>query len=250
MYSTSLSLQPQPAGDNLPAEVAELYEAELAKSMGTGFVPMPIAITIEHRRRVFTAPDGEEIREIRGVILHSQINRGYWEPGEKRPVCFSGDGAAGTDAAGQTHTCAKCAKNQFGSRQAANGKAKGKACKEMRRLLILPDGYSLPIIVTVPPTSLRNFDRYASTLATRKKIPLSAVATLITLEKAESGGNEFARMVFEKIGVLPPEEFIQVIKVRDEVLGGIDLGQISEEEMEEPMSEGEGGGPDLAEIDF
>lgn len=235
--------------NSLPPEIAELYETELAKSMGTGFVPTPINVTVEHRRRVFAFPDGEEARELKGVILRSQINRGYWEPGEKRPVCFSGDGATGTDAAGQTHLCAKCAKNQFGSRQAANGKAKGKACKEMRRLLMLPEGYSLPVIITVPPTSLKNFDRYASALATRRT-PLAAVVTLVSLEKAESGGNEFARMTFEKAGVLAPEEFARVIKNRDEFLGSVDLAQVPEEDMEEPLAGDEGGGPDLAEIEF
>jgi len=230
----------------VPAEMEALYQAELER-MGTGFQATPVSVKVEHRRRVFAFPDGEEARELVGVILDSRIIRGYWDSnsGDKRPAWFSADGLEGEDAAGGRRECVACPRNQFGSK--AGGR--GKACKEMRRLLFLPEGYAIPVVVTVPPTSLRGFDRYATALAMRRT-PLSAVVTRIGLEAAQSGGNEDARMVFERAGTLGPEEFRRAVALRDEVLRAADVLAQAPEEDEAGEDRGAGAAPDLASLEF
>ena len=56
--------------------------------------------------------------------------------------------------------CAECPLNQWGS-----GNGRGKACKDLRRLIVLVEGWSMPAIMTLPPTSVKAFDTYASAQA-------------------------------------------------------------------------------------
>ena len=74
---------------------------------------------------------------IEGVILYNHDTCAYWPEGSEyddnvTPLCSSVDGKTGYGAPGGV--CATCALNQYGSVE----KGKGKACKNMRNLYILP----------------------------------------------------------------------------------------------------------------
>ena len=221
------------------------YDELLAKELeieSDGFQLTPLRFAVEHRTRNFAGPDGQTLRQIRGVILKSQINRGYWKPGNPKPVCTSADGLKGIDASGVERQCATCPKNRFGTATRLNESGqvvpgRGKACKEMRRLLVLPTGYELPIILTVPPTSLKRFDEYASSLRMRR-IPLISVETTIRLEEAQlQEGMSFAKMSFEAGDAVPREQIERLIGLREEILRRVDLTAVDETEFGEPGEE-------------
>lgn len=221
------------------------YDEFLARELeleSDGFQLTPLRFAVEHRTRNFAGPDGQTMRQIRGVILKSQINRGYWKPGNPKPVCTSSDGIRGVDVNGTERQCAACPKNRFGTATRLNESGqvvpgRGKACKEMRRLLVLPNGYELPIILTVPPSSLRRFDEYASSLRMRR-VPLIAIETTIRLEEAQADGMSFARLAFEAGDAVPREQVERLVALREEVLRRVDLSTVEDEsEFGEPGEE-------------
>lgn len=167
------------------------------------------------------APDGDEPAEaIEGVVLHHGAARGYWShafSGDTPPDCSSVDGRTGTTNPSLTPDvlasignpgglCATCPLNQWGSKRGPDGKpTNGKACKEMRRLWVLRKGDVLPIVVTMPPTSLGAFLDYAGKLSQRG-IGMRSVLTRIGLVEAKNrGGIKYAQATFWRSGNLDAE---------------------------------------------
>lgn len=101
--------------------------------------------------------------------------------GKRHPDCWSLDALRPETAAfpSQCARCAICAKNQYGS------KGRGKACKNLRRLLLKLDAHLLPYILTIPRTSLKEIARHLTVL-TNVQIPASAAVTQFTLSAAKN----------------------------------------------------------------
>jgi len=174
----------------------------------------------------FLVGEGETVKTFTAIVAISQKIRGYW-PGSgtgNAPLCSSPDGVRGffaTDPDGdqirdattakQPHPairiydagqpvpdifgCASCPLNQWGSEhQRRGGEGRGKACKEMRRLLLLIDGWALPALMSLPPTSIRPWDAYCSGQASRKSAYF-AVRTKFELDAAKANGGETYNVV-------------------------------------------------------
>lgn len=168
---------------------------------------------------------GDETRKtFTAVVAISQKIRGYWpDTGTgNAPACSSPNGSVGLfnselsdeqfKAATSTknpHTgvmflsenkplpevfaCASCPMNQWGSEHQRRA-GKGKACKEMRRLLLLIDDYAMPAILALPPTSIKAWDNYCSALAARRGAYF-AVKTKFELDSAKAQGGETYNIV-------------------------------------------------------
>jgi len=117
----------------------------------------------------------KSIDVIDGVLLDYKAVKAYWEHsfdeggGGTPPDCSSNDnihgiGTVGGDPPGSL--CDHCALNQFGS--AGEGR-KGKACKEMRLLFLLPKKAVTPLVIGLPPTSLKGFRQYLMRLSSGEK---------------------------------------------------------------------------------
>src|SRR5690606_3893940 len=137
--------------------------------------------------------EGETVKEIVGVIVdHHRVNA-YW------PAAFSGQGQApacsgldgklgvatpgsGLPWAGRENACANCAFNQFGS--ADDGA--GKACKNMVRLYVLREGEAFPLMLTLPPTSIRNWANYLAKRVLGRGLRPHQVVTRIGLKREQS----------------------------------------------------------------
>lgn len=140
------------------------------------------------------------------VILASPVERLYYaeryDPTKKvGPACT----AISINAIGMTPvqtgeglpvqhaTCEGCPKNEWGS--AANG-GKGKACRETRRLILLPsDALTSPEVIAAaeiaalrpPVTSLKNYAGYVQTIAaTYKRPPLAMVTEIAVVPDAKT----------------------------------------------------------------
>jgi len=139
-------------------------------------------------------------KTIEGVIVYQHNANAYWEDTDgsgSPPDCSSQDGHTGYGAPGGA--CAACPYNQFGSGEGGLGKA----CKNMRNIYLLRDGDMLPLLISLPPTSLKAFQVYANNIRFAGRA-LSGVRTQVSLKKQEGNGNTYSVAVFRMTGTLAP----------------------------------------------
>ena len=149
-------------------------------------------------------PDTET--ELVGIIIDHHPTNGYWRDpysgGSVSPDCSSMDGKLGViTETGCVRSCDGCPFNQFGSADDGNGKA----CKNMHRIYLLREGEMLPIILTLPPTSIKPFKEYLAKRVLLAKPPKRCwqVITKITLKTdTSSAGIKYSKAVFTKVGLL------------------------------------------------
>lgn len=105
-----------------------------------------------------------------------------------------------------------CKFNKFGS-----GKNGSKACKNRRRLFLLKENETFPIILSLPASSLKEFSRYIKRLVfSRKKS--NAVVTKFSLKKAvNTGGIAYSQAQFKVDRDLTKEEFEIVSATSDQI---------------------------------
>ena len=158
-------------------------------------------------------PDNPETAQIlTGVIVHHHAVNSYW-PGKydgsnTLPDCSSADGKQGLDIkTGELRDCSTCPFNQFGS----SSKGNGKACKNGHRIYLLRSGEVLPVLISLPPTSLRAFKDYIAKRLVLKGKRTSSVLTTIKLKREKSAdGIAYSSCVFTKAGDLTPAQIEQV----------------------------------------
>jgi hypothetical protein len=138
------------------------------------------------------------------VILAAPVERLYYDTRYDPtklvgPKCFAiaaiATGMGPTDRVeGKQHdTCEGCPKNEWGS--ATNG-GKGKACRETRRLLLIPadsigsvDAVKAAEVAALRPpvTSLKNYATYVQTVATTlKRPPLAVISEIAVVPDAKT----------------------------------------------------------------
>lgn len=164
----------------------------------------------------FVDESGETVKELVGVIVYKDKVRGYWDRSadDNVPECSSIGGVTGTTRNGETRSCANCPYNQWGSAVDEKGEPmKGKACKEMRRIYLALKGTAVPIFVTLPPTSIGNFDKYISARVT-KKITDLARETKITLAPEKGGKFTYAVAQFALGEPVSPKDQLAYYELR------------------------------------
>jgi hypothetical protein len=106
----------------------------------------------------------EDPQTLTGVIVSVERARSYWEKpyvsGGDPPDCASYDGGF-TGVGNPGGDCATCPLNQWASGLEGNGKA----CTETRQLLLLPTDSILPVLVSVPPASLKTVNGFMASQA-------------------------------------------------------------------------------------
>jgi len=193
--------QEAPTASTALAPYEVLYQEEVQHNL-LGVVPrLPLIRILHAGAMLFEIQDDltgkpRHVEQFEGVMLDHQRVNAWWEEayarsGGRHPDCWSLD-AKRPDATGakvQHERCATCPQNRYGS------KGRAKACKNMRRLLVKLDNNLLPYILTVPPTSLKELDRYLTAL-TNVRIPASAALTLFTLTAAKNDdGIAYSRLI-------------------------------------------------------
>lgn len=172
-----------------------------------------LSIKILPRNAKFEFPDETEIEEFKGIIIDSNRTNAYWGvDGDKFPSCMSYDGVipAENSPKKESDSCTHCPLNQFGS--AENGV--GKKCKNMRRIIVLIEGQTLPMRLTLPPTSLKIYDEYITQLL-YKKIPVNAVLTKFSLDKVKSdAGYIYSKIKLSVERILTAKEYREVRQLK------------------------------------
>jgi hypothetical protein len=183
---------------NLPVSMEEQIKKELAAQKGQlGALP---SNKISTKDKTFTLPDGQSSTKPMEVVVLDFVWFMANYPGAfnannpQQPNCFAvgrerPDGGDlkphDTSAEPQHGDCKECPKNQWGS--AATGK--GKACKNQRRLIIVPpdaDEETEPMTMYVSPGALKNFDAYVSRLKNEHNMLPAQVITEISFDENQS----------------------------------------------------------------
>jgi len=154
----------------------------------------------------------EPVKVLEGIVLHFKDVRAYWASkgtGNNPPDCSSGDGLVGMGNPGGD--CHKCPLAQYGTAtDEAGNPGKGQACKQMRLLLFLRQDDMIPMIISLPPTSIQNAKKYFLRLVANG-YPYYGVTTQLRLEQAKSGGGKAYSVATLNMGRdLKPEELEKV----------------------------------------
>ena len=127
----------------------------------------------------------------------------------QRPDCYSVDGIAPSplSPAVQSTKCGICPHNVWGSRQRDDGtddgtEKKGRACPDKARIAFsAPDKFE-PLLVRVPPDSLKNL-REAVKLINQRKIPYNAVVLKVGFDYEAA----HPKLTFKPVGLLSEEGY-------------------------------------------
>lgn len=155
------------------------------------------------RGRQFNTPDGNSARQLVGVVIEFNSRNTYYPDAYDSdnvgpPACYAiaddpKDLAPADDAPDpQATSCAVCPQNEFGSR------GKGKACRNHRRLAIIPpDAVSDEdvLYIDLPPTSVRNWDQYVQKLDRNKHLPVQ-----LQTEMSMDESVDYPKISFRPIG--------------------------------------------------
>lgn len=165
------------------------------------------------------------------VILYASYRNTYYSGAYdrnniKNPDCFAlsetdeGMAPHPNAAAIQNPTCGGCWANQWKSDKKADGTiGKGKACKESRRMVLMPAGALESVtavraaelaILDLPVTSAKNYGAFVNAVAATIGVPSWAVVANV---KVQPSKNQF-EVVLTPIRVLPSKEIIEAVRAR------------------------------------
>ncbi len=221
-------------------EFREAYELEQMRQEGddTAHVGQPQKIEVAHSAQLFKLPDGSSGGLIDVVILGSIVTRANYvsrEP-EAGVLCQSIGGKYGkpsnegyallaNDIPDLNRMQVLCVQCPFGANDFGTDGA-GKKCKEMRKLLVFHKGSKKPLLLNIPPTSIRAFDSYYDSVDGSGKL-LMAMMTRIKLVERKKGQQVSSNFVFEAGPSIPPDQFVAAKKLRDmyqDSIRSVDVG--------------------------
>lgn len=208
---------------NLITLTGDMAEAVAEEMDGLGAIPFDRVKIPSGGGLAFELPgeddddETETAGELVGVILDHHPVNAYWAEkfsgGNEQPDCSSFDGKQGivreTD---EIRDCESCPFNKFGSDNA------GKACKNVHRVFLLREGNPVPVILSLPPTSLKYMRDYIGKRVLLKGFRCWQVLTRITLKKEKSkDGITYSRAAFSFLDKLTPEQEQQAAAMRNVV---------------------------------
>lgn len=195
-------------------ESAELMTSTMQAMAGASELPVTRIKAPSGGGKYFTVDDDlPPVASIEGVIMAAQYMNVYWDKpigeGDSAPACASSDGMSGwyvVDGELMERSCRTCKYNKMGS--AGDGK-KGKACKNIVKLMMLAEGQALPVEIRVPVMSVANFSRYLAREIVARKLQIWQVTTKLTLREATNGnGIKYSQIAFECTGRVDDEEIM------------------------------------------
>lgn len=148
---------------------------------------------------------------IYGIIIYAHDLNVCFEKDStgEPPVCVSMDGVTGHDRlTGETCDCEDCPRN------CAN-KGERKECRNKKRLYILTEGTPVPLVIDLPPTSLKAWKTYTKSLNHLGFLRPHEVLTEFTLESAVNANKiKYSRVKIKASGRLKPEMAEQIEWIR------------------------------------
>lgn len=183
------------------------------------------ALEYRGERKLLMRPDGDgpansiEVVIVSASAVKSKLYyKGYNDDGKERPLCYSSNGVAPDQRAQapQAKACAICPMNQRGSRIDENGQARGTACRDNKRIAIVPladlenEVYGGPMLLRIPAASLNDFAQFTTKLE-HLGLPYCAVGVKISFEPGQS----YPKFVFSGIRTLTDDEADVILEMRN-----------------------------------
>lgn len=223
-----MNILPFDGSKNLPSflkqvDVSQL-NADLTSHAGGGFPVISIkgkafAVVRDGERTLLRNPKDPDSAATSLDVVLLKVNKGtskvfYLKGYDKdtsegqKPDCYSSDGVApAADAqTPQAKKCATCPHNQWGSRVSDKGTTKGKACSDTVRMAVAPAGQlNDPMLLRVPPASIKALGEYGQSLA-KRGVGYNMVVTKVAFDvEAES-----PKLTFKPVGLLDDEGWAAV----------------------------------------
>lgn len=232
---------------NLPAETKEMYaedSKENLENINDSFHKLSISGS---RFKINGESAGREGIEFSGVILRelpvNTFYEGKYDPDNvELPDCFSVGGLMPDSSvkAPCSDSCVGCPNNEWDTGTNAKGEPSGKACSNSRRIIITVPGVPLPIMMSVPPSALGNFNDYLKMLS-RKNFPLAAVVTKITFDQ----NSDYPKPIFNMAELLDTEIYKEMRTLRkseaiEKVLYSFSTGEKTDSESSSGDAESKG----------
>lgn len=176
-------------------------------------------------------------KSFKGIVIGFTMANAFWYRKDKPnpitvalpddtnldiPICSSFDGMNGSreaeliDVLAESENiscfgrCDTCYLNKYGTSVNESGViGKGKACKNGRRLAVIPEGEQLPHVFTLPPTSIKAWDAYVTALLSSKSV-VWTVWTDFELEKVDGGEFKYSVLI-PKVGQVTDGELYDAI---------------------------------------
>ena len=220
-------------------DAAILAEMDAEGDAGYEFIPERIKLGAGGML-AFQSSDGTILQPpFEGVVVVAQRARAYWPvkgTGSTPPLCSSQDSVQGyfdphselaRDAAAQRvkhpavlaldaaaaegpWSCAHCPLSEFGSAAVGNGQA----CKVLRRLVVLIKGWAAPVLLTLPPTSVKIWDQYVSGRRSRGKSYFDVWSKIGLVSDKSRTGDPYAKLSISAGEPLSEGQKAEVIAMR------------------------------------
>ncbi len=201
--------------------VAELREGGMAEeSKGLPLTYPKIKIMHDDFKSFQFVSSGDVVKEFKAIIVCVEAGRVYWSTpmgqGEAgaMPDCFSRDLYSPDPAIKepQSKGCSSCPQNQWASDLKPDGTVgKGKACKEIRRIFVIPSGHLSPHRISIPPSSLRALGAYFVTVRDNKyKAVQEVVTTFKLITKDNKEGVSYSELALE-LGDRVPDKWLAMV---------------------------------------
>jgi hypothetical protein len=226
-----MNIIPFDGSKNLPAFLKQVdisaLNSDLTSHAGGGFPVISIkgkvfAVVRDGDREIMMNPlDPDSAATSLDVVL-LKANKGtskvfYLKGYDKdtsegqKPDCYSADGVepAADSQNKQSKKCATCAHNQWGSRISEKGATKGKACSDTVRMAVAAAGQlNDPMLLRVPPASIKALGEYGQSLA-KRGVGYNMVVTKVSFDiTAES-----PKLSFKPIGFLDDAGWAEVQEI-------------------------------------
>lgn len=199
------------AADSTPAELVET----LQETLGGRLRPYDLQRIVwpSGKATSWEIPtvggDTTPAKEIVAVPILTTVSRQFWErksvgPDTTPPVCKSDDGERGEPTErgrelGATGDCRSCPLAQWGPNNTPP------ACKERRELFLLMEGQYFPMVLSVPPSSVKVWKDFVKPLSLQGIAPWGTVVRLKLTTATNPNGDPYALLKLELVGKLPPE---------------------------------------------
>lgn len=201
------------------AESPENMRAIVADNLGNGTlspfdleqIRVPAGGATLWERTSFDDPNADkdgnvQVREIQGVAIYFRDMRAWWQVSydEKAgsgspPDCQSQDnirgiGTFGAGSAGNpTGLCSNCPKAQWKSDRKGGP---GQDCNQVRVLFLVPPEGLLPMVVRIPPTSVRECRKFFVELASKGVPYWSVISRLSLFKDKNAAGITYSKIRF------------------------------------------------------
>jgi hypothetical protein len=155
---------------------------------------------------------GDVVKEFKGVILGFNSANVMFKyerqqdvpAGEKNlPICCSWNGvdSESTSTERQAAKCQDCKMNAYGTAKVG----RGKRCKNMKRVWVLPEDSFVPLLWSIPPTSIQMFGQFITKIMARG-LRASRVVVLFKTRTETAGENKISIPELESAGVIDTKD--------------------------------------------